>query len=139
MTRRWFRAVWPSRPPSNSWYVQVTTALSNIQSSVDRMHGKVNQILMSEQQIASDVAAISTMMDDVSAKAADLTAAAQSIAAQAAAGTTVDTTQLDALAARAQQVQSALDAASGSVSALVQQPAAPADPNAPVDPNAPPA
>lgn len=133
--------MWPTRSPSNSWYVQVSTALSNIQNEQAVMHGKVNRILMTEQQIAADVAAISSMMDDVAAKAAELTDAATSIAAQAAAGTTVDTSQLDALAARASQVQTALDSAAAGVSALVTT-AAPADAppaDVPVDPNAPPA
>lgn len=120
--RRRLSAVFPSGPPSKSWYVQVTTALSNIQNSVDHMHGKVNQILMSEQQIQADVSAISSMMDDVSSKAAELAATAQTLSQQAAQGQPVDTSALDALAQRATEVQTALDSAAGQVSALVQQP-----------------
>lgn len=119
--------MFPSRAPSQAWYVQVTTALSNLQTSVDRMHGKVNQILMSEQQIQADVAAISAMMDAVAADAAQLVTDTQALATQVAAGTPVDTTQLDALAARAQSVQTSLDTATQGVSGLVTPPAAPPD------------
>jgi hypothetical protein len=126
---RWLAAVFPSRAPSQSWYVQVTTALSNIQLAVNSMHGKVNKILMSQQQIEADVAAISSMMDGISADTAQLVSDTNALRDQVAAGTPVDTSQLDALAARAQGVQSALDSATQGVSSMVNPPAAdtPAD------------
>jgi hypothetical protein len=105
----------------------VTTALSNIENKLDRMSGKVSQILMSEQQIAADVAAISSMMDAVSADAAQLVTDTQALRDQVAAGTPVDTSQLDALAARAQTVQSSLDSATQGVSGLVTPAATPPD------------
>lgn len=119
--------MFPSRAPSQSWYVQVTTALSNIEAKLNRLTGKVNQILMSQQQIEADVAAISSMMDGVAADTAQLVTDTNALRDQVAAGTPVDTTQLDALAARAQGVQSALDSAAQGVSGLVT-PAAPATP-----------
>jgi septal ring factor EnvC (AmiA/AmiB activator) len=125
--------MFPSRAPSQSWYVQVTTALSNIEHKLNNLTGKVAQILMSQQQIEADVAAISAMMDAVSSDTAQLVSDTNALRDQVAAGTPVDTSQLDALAARAQGVQSALDAATQGVSGLVTPPA-PADAPADVPP-----
>jgi hypothetical protein len=121
---------WPSRPPSNAWYTQVTTALSNLQTTVNSLAGKVNQILMSEQQIQTDVATITTLFDDVAAQTATLVSDIDGLKTQLAAGTPVDTTQLDALANRAAGVQSALDSSVANVSSLAAPPAPPAAPSA---------
>jgi hypothetical protein len=116
-----------SGPPSGAWWGQVTTALANLQMTVTAMAGNVSKILMSEQQIQTDVATISAMFDDVATQTASLVSDVDALKTQLASGTPVDTTQLDALAARAAGVQSALDTATTNVTSLASPPpAAPA-------------
>lgn len=102
------------------------SAIADIQRTVHALNAKADQLMSQQDQIDADVQAIAAALTAVQGDAATLVTDVTAIAAKIAAGETVDTSALDALVASAQGVQSAVDSATASVTALAPPPAPPA-------------
>jgi hypothetical protein len=116
--------------PGRTWYTQVTTALSNLQNTVNTMAGKVNQVLMTEQQISTGIDTVNASLDDLKTKTGQLVDDAKEIQGELQAGQPLSQATIDkfnAMVSSAQSVQAALDPAVDAVSALAnsQPPAQP--------------
>ena len=96
----------------------MAATLDQILSAVKTANLKLDVLMSQQDDIDTDVRAIADALAAVQGDAATLVTDVTAIAAKIAAGQPVDTSALDALVATAQGVQSAIDSATASVTAL---------------------
>jgi hypothetical protein len=105
----------------------LTESHGRVLARLDTIDTKLETILMSQQSIENDVAALTAVFTDVSAQVATLVTDLTAIQQEIAAGGTVDTSSLDALVTTAQGIQASLDSATAGITSA----ATPSTPPAP--------
>lgn len=94
-----------------------------LQQLLLELNSKMDAIMTAQDDINAAVAAFGTILTDLQAQVTQLGADVAALAALLAAGQPVDTTALNAITATAAGIQSSLDSAVSSVTALAPPPA----------------